>query len=116
MMPETVPESPYPLFYLKYSLYICGMENKENLEYWFCKIGPIDRSEIPLGGDGPLRSAVEDKFIDMFGEQAKTCGSGWGLKEEMKTRLDIISYLHITDPSGEMLKQIDEILSKRPMI
>jgi hypothetical protein len=27
MMPETVPESPYPLFYLKYSLYICGMEN-----------------------------------------------------------------------------------------
>jgi hypothetical protein len=92
------------------------MKNKENLEYWFCKIGPIDRSEIPLGGDGPLRSAVEDKFIDMFGEQAKTCGSGWGLKEEMKTRLDIISYLHITDPSGEILKQIDEILSKRPMI
>ena len=97
-------------------LYLCCMKNKENLEYWFCKIGPIDRSEIPDGGDGPLRSAVEDKFIDMFGEQAKTCGSGWGLKEEMKTRLDIISYLHITDPSGEMLKQIDEILSKRPMI
>jgi hypothetical protein len=34
----------------------------------------------------------------------------------MKTRLDIISYLHNTDPSGEILKQIDEILSKRPMI
>ena len=101
---------------LKYHPYLCIMKNKENLEYWFCKIGPIDRSEIPDGGDGPLRSAVEDKFIDMFGEQAKTCGSGWGLKEEMKTRLDIISYLHITDPSGEMLKQIDEILSKRPMI
>ena len=59
------------------------MKNKENLEYWFCKIGPIDRSEIPFGGDGPLRSAVEDKFIDMFGEQAETCGSGWGLKPEM---------------------------------
>jgi len=25
MMPETVPESPHPLFYLKYSLYICCM-------------------------------------------------------------------------------------------
>ena len=24
MMPETVPESPDPLFYLKYSLYLCN--------------------------------------------------------------------------------------------
>ena len=52
----------------------------------------------------------------MFGEQAKTCGSGWGLKPKMKQRLDIISFLPITDTSGEILKQIDEILSKRPMI
>jgi hypothetical protein len=51
----------------------------------------------------------------MFGEQAQRCGSGWGLTEEMKTRLDIISFLPITDPSGEILKQIDEILSKRPI-
>ena len=29
MMPETVPESPYPLFYFKYSLYLCGMENNK---------------------------------------------------------------------------------------
>lgn len=29
MMPETVPKSPYPLFYLKYSLYICGMEKEK---------------------------------------------------------------------------------------
>jgi hypothetical protein len=28
--------------------------------------------------------------------------------------LDIISILPITDQSGEILKQIDEILSKRP--
>ena len=91
------------------------MENEKKLEYWSCDIGPIDRSKIPFGGDYPLRSVVENKFIDMFGEQAKTCGSGWGLKEEMKTRLDIISFLPITDPSGEILKQIDEILSKRPM-
>jgi hypothetical protein len=92
------------------------MKDKENLEYWFCKIGPINRSKIPNGGDYPLRSVVENKFIDMFGEQAKTCGSGWGLKEEMKTRLDIISFLPTIDPSGEILKQIDEILNKRPMI
>ena len=43
------------------------MENKKKLEYWSCVIGPIDRSKIPFGGDGPLRSAVENKFIQMFG-------------------------------------------------
>jgi len=37
--------------------------------------------------------------------------SGWGLKEEMKTRLDIISLLPITDT--ETLQKIDDILSKR---
>jgi hypothetical protein len=26
MMPETVPESPYPLFYFKVISYLCGME------------------------------------------------------------------------------------------
>jgi len=91
------------------------MKNKEKLEYWFCKIGPIDRNKVPFGGDWPLRRAVEDKFIEMFGKQAERCSSGWGLTEEMKTRLDIISLLTITDSSGDILKQIDEILSKRPM-
>jgi len=91
------------------------MKTEKKLEYWSCVIGPIERSKIPFGGDYPLRSVVENKFIQMFGEQAQRCGSGWGLKEEMKTRLDIIFFLSITDPSGEILKQIDEILSKRPM-
>jgi hypothetical protein len=86
---------------------------KNKLNYWFCEIGPVDRSEIPLGGDGPLRSAVQNKFIEMFGEQAQTCSSGWGLTEEMKTRLDIISLLPITD--SETLEKIDEILAKRKM-
>ena len=91
------------------------MKKKEKLEYWFCTIGPYDRNKVPFGSDHPLRTAVEDKFIEMFGEQAKTCGSGWGRTEEMKRRLDIISFLPTTDKSGEILKQIDEILSKRPM-
>ena len=47
------------------------MEMEKKLEYWFCEIGPIDRSNIPNGGDYPLRSAVEDKFIEMFGKQAE---------------------------------------------
>jgi len=84
------------------------------LNYWFCTIGPVDRSKIPSGGDGPLRVAVENRFIEMFGEQASTCGSGWGLTEEMKTRLDIISLLPYTDPSGKLLAQIDKLLKYRP--
>lgn len=79
---------------------------KNNLNYWSCKIGPVNREVIPSG-------AVENKFIEMFGEQAQTCSSGWGLTEEMKTRLDIISLLPITD--SETLEKIDELLSKRKM-
>jgi hypothetical protein len=86
---------------------------KNELNYWFCKIGPVSREVIPSGGDGPLRSAVENKFIEMFGKQAQTCSSGWGLTEEMNTRLDIISLLPITD--SETLEKIDELLSKRKM-
>lgn len=81
--------------------------------YWGCTIGPIERSKLPFGSDGPLRSAVQNKFIEMFGEQAKVCSSGWGLTEEMKTRLDIISLLPSTDQSGEILKKIDEILKNK---
>ncbi len=81
------------------------------MEYWKCIIGPVDKSKLGWGADGPLRSAIEGKFIEMFGTQAETCGSGWGLTEEMKTRLDRISYLDITDPSGKTLKKIDEILN-----
>lgn len=83
-------------------------------EYWRCTIGPIDRSKVPFGGDFPLRNVVQDTFIEMFGKQAETCSSGWGLKPDMKGRLDIIGLLPFTDPSGEILKKIDEILETRP--
>lgn len=79
--------------------------------YWFCEIGPIERKDLSFGADGPLRMAVQKKFIEMFGKQAETCGSGWGLTEEMKNRLNIISLLPITDPTT--LKKIDKILSTR---
>lgn len=92
------------------------MKNKENLEYWYCKIGPINKNKIPYGGDYPLRSVVKTKFIEMFGDQAERCASGWGLTEEMKTRLDIISLLVTTDPTGKILKEIDSILEKRLIV
>ena len=80
---------------------------KEVKNYWSCEIGPIERSKVPDGGDGPLRSAVQNRFIEMFDEQAEICSSGWGLTEEMKTRLDIISHSDL-----EVLKKIDKILNQ----
>ena len=84
---------------------------KKSKQYWFCTIGPVSKEELGWGADGPLRSVVQNKFIEMFDKQAKKCSSGWGLTEEMKTRLDIISLLPITDP--ETLLKIDELLKKR---
>jgi hypothetical protein len=82
-------------------------------EYWFCKIGPVDRDDIPLFGDGPLRSVIKKRFYEMFEFHAETCSSGWGLTEEMKTRLDKISLLPLTDQTGEILKKIDDLLNNR---
>jgi hypothetical protein len=87
---------------------------KTNKQYWFCTIGPVNKKELGYGADGPLRSVVQNKFIKMFGKQAEICGSGWGLTEEMKTRLDIISFLPTTDP--ETLLKIDKLLNKRRLI
>jgi hypothetical protein len=86
--------------------------NKEK-EYWNCLIGPIERDKVPHGGDFPLRWSVREKFEQMFGFDAPVCSSGWGVKEDMKDRLSRISLLSITDPSGEKLRLIDEILSKK---
>lgn len=88
------------------------MDNSEKLEYWTCTIGPIDKNKIQWGGDSPLRDAVEDKFIDMFGEQAIRCSSGWGLTPEIEGILSRIIMLNITDPSGETLRKIVEALDE----
>lgn len=51
-------------------------------EYWFCFIGPIERDEVPWGGDFPLRRGVEERWVQMFNEPAERCASGWGISEE----------------------------------
>ena len=88
------------------------MANKEKLEYWTCTIGPIDKSKIQWGGDFLLRSAVQDKFINMFGEQATRCSSGWGLTPEIEGIIGRIRILESTDPSGETLKKIKEAIDE----
>ena len=88
------------------------MIDPERYEYWTCTIGPVQRKSIAYGGDGPLRSAVEDKFIDMFSEQASRCSSGWGLTPEIEGILSRIRMLNSTDPSGETLKKIISALDE----
>lgn len=88
------------------------MIDPERYEYWTCTIGPVQRKEIAFGGDGPLRSAVEDKFIEMFGEQATRCSSGWGLTPDVEGVLSQIRMLNSTDPSGETFRKIVEALGE----
>lgn len=45
---------------------------------WSCKIGPVDRSELPPGADLPLRKAVEKGCLDLLGNTPVTIFSGWG--------------------------------------
>jgi hypothetical protein len=82
----------------------------EDLQYWSCIIGPITKGSLAYGSDFPLRQIVQEKFIDMTGEQADHCWTGWGLKEEVASRILSIQNLHITDPTGEKAKAIDQIL------
>lgn len=82
----------------------------DDLQYWSCIIGPITKGSLVYGSDFPLRQLVQEKFINMTGEQADHCWSGWGLKEEVASRILSIQNLHITDPTGEKAKAIDKIL------
>ena len=88
------------------------MIDPERYEYWTCTIGPVQRKEIAFGGDGPLRDAVEDKFIEMFGEQASRCSSGWGLTPKVEGVLSQIRMLNTTDPSGETFQKIVKALDE----
>lgn len=45
---------------------------------WFCKIGFADEADVPQGGDGPMRDAVERAFRRTVGEDAQFTFSGWG--------------------------------------
>lgn len=86
------------------------MSKEEKDEYWFCEIGPVKRSEMQFGADGPLRQKVKNTFEAMFGRDAYSCASGWGLTYDTKLTISRIRLLNITDPSGVKLKMINEIL------
>jgi hypothetical protein len=49
---------------------------------WKCEIGIADDTEIPPGADFPLRMAVREQFLRMFGRGVDYCASGWSDVEE----------------------------------
>lgn len=45
---------------------------------WSCKVGEVDRSALPSGADGPLRSAVAAAYEAVTGNVPEFIFSGWG--------------------------------------
>jgi hypothetical protein len=82
-MPETVPESPDPLFYFKYSLYLCGMV-KDFIQYtealelkqlgfdepcfgvYATKDGYVRKSAYDENGDAPTYSQAFRWFREKY--------------------------------------------------
>ena len=63
-------------------------------EYWWCRIGPIEREKVPEGGDFPLRQAVKDAFLKTTGENPKQCSSGWGMTEDEARKIAEVQHEH----------------------
>lgn len=62
-------------------------------EYWLCVVGPVERSDIPAGGDMPMRIVVNDAFerlVPYAGDVVLS--SGWGVTEEQHERVMVALY------------------------
>jgi hypothetical protein len=49
----------------------------EAKKIWFCKIGEVDTSFVPDGGDLPMRMAVAEKYLELTDFVPDFCFSGW---------------------------------------
>ena len=45
---------------------------------WTCKIGEMNRRELPDGADNPMRRAVAQAYRELTGEDPAFIFSGWG--------------------------------------
>jgi hypothetical protein len=78
---------------------------KNELVYFTCTIGPIYRNLVPDGGDFPMRQAVKKAYLDLIGENASMCSSGWGTTTEFSKliqKLDLMRF--INHPDYERIK------------
>ena len=91
------------------------MIDPERKEYWKCLIGPITRKQLGWGLDFPLRQGVKERFEEMFGTIEYEISSGWGTTDELRDIYSRIGHLYITDPSGETLRKIKEVLDENTL-
>ena len=78
-------------------------------KYWQCIVGPIDKEDLKWGADSPLRQAVLTRFEEEHGVSAPRCFSGW----QDSSLIDVIARIGLlssTDPSGETLSRLKELL------
>ncbi len=52
----------------------------QSIKIWSCKIGIVQGSELSMGADSPLRSAVQAAYRKLVGREPDFCFSGWGAK------------------------------------
>lgn len=72
-------------------------QKEQKKQYWLCIIGGIASEKITWSADYPLRIAVRDKYVEMFGEDEDVCASGWGIDEERYNMLRVINTLSTAD-------------------
>jgi len=47
------------------------------MKIWMCKIGECDESDVPSGGDFPMRRIVEAGYLAVTGKHCDFLFSGW---------------------------------------
>jgi len=55
-----------------------GGRRMKKQKIWECKIGECDNSNVPDGGDFPMREAIVETYIKITGKKPTFCFSGWG--------------------------------------
>ena len=48
------------------------------MKIWTCKIGEVDNTKVPPGGDLPMRIAITKAYIELTGVEPTFLFSGWG--------------------------------------
>lgn len=75
--------------------------------FWSCKVGPAP-SEVPQGGDGPMRQAVKAAFEEMFGTEAAVNFSGWGAALTESERVELAGVEARAAESQDETPPVDE--------
>lgn len=79
------------------------------MKIWYCKIGEVDESAVPPGGDAPMRDAVERAFLEVTGQDSQFTFSGWGGELDESERAvveDREPDFNLTDYADKLLRAV----------